>query len=116
LVDENRPQTQVAGKTCCEDAISILLEAMNDDEPTYGTQFVVRQAKGLYNEGLYDPEESARFFRLATSRPDLLTDAEKRFWKLFALGYVGKSFTVGDFHEFWNHPSINTSHLIKDGE
>ncbi len=94
---------------------ALTVEAMAEDEPTPGTAFIVKQAAPLYNEGFWDVDESDRFFKLASFRPDLLIISEQRLWKLFTSKYIGKKYTLKDFREFWNDPSINTSHLSEEG-
>jgi hypothetical protein len=69
-------------------------------------------------EQLWDTDEADRFFRLATKRRDLLTIAEQRLWKLFTMhmSHTKQKLTVEAFQEFWNSPSINTSHLQEGKE
>ncbi|HEX4286121.1 MAG TPA: hypothetical protein VHZ28_13585 [Terracidiphilus sp.] len=78
-----------------------------------------RQSRELWGEQLlWDDDKSNRFFARAIHRFDLLTEPEKRFWQLF-VGYsehVGHRITAKAFREFWNSPSINTSHLEEDGK
>jgi hypothetical protein len=93
---------------------ALTVEAMQ--EPNVSEPTGPKQLEPLYNDGLWDESESDRFFKLAAFRHDLLIPAEQRFWKLFTLNYVGKQFTLKDFREFWNDPSINTSHLDEGDE
>ena len=87
---------------------ALTVEAMQNE--------VIRSIMPLYNEGFWNEVESDRFFLLAVSRHDLLTPSEQRLWKLFTMNYIGKTFTPGDFREFWNNPMIDTKHLAADGE
>lgn len=70
----------------------------------------------LWMESLWDVEESDRFYNLATMAPGLLTIPEQRLWKLFTMHvtHIGRKLNVEAFREFWNDPSINTSHLKED--
>ena len=89
---------------------ALTVEAMAEDEPTPGEAFIIKQAPPLYNEGFWDVDESDRFFKLASFRPDLLTIEEQRMWKLFQLCETdGKG--IQAFRDFWNHPMIDTAHL-----
>ncbi|MGA7523482.1 MAG: hypothetical protein WBW84_13575 [Acidobacteriaceae bacterium] len=73
--------------------------------------------KAMRGETFWDVDEADRFYKLASARPGLLTIPEQRLWKLFNLHmeHTKRKPTVAAFREFWNDPSINTSHL-KDGE
>lgn len=94
---------------------ALTVEAMAEDEPTSGTAFIIKQAAPLYNEGFWDVDESDRFFKLASFRPDLLTIEEQRMWKLFQLCATdGKG--IQAFRDFWNHPMIDTKHLAVASE
>jgi hypothetical protein len=85
------------------------------DEPTPGQW--PKPPLPLWEESLWDADEADRFFGLAIKRPDLLTIPEQRLWKLFNMhmSHTKHKPTVEAFREFWNDPSINTSHL-KDGD
>jgi hypothetical protein len=91
--------------------------AMWEDEPEVSEPVGPFQPKPMWMEGLWDVDEADRFFLLAAARHDLLTIPEQRLWKLFTMHteYTGAKITIQAFREFWNDPSINTSHL-KGGE
>lgn len=87
------------------------------DEPTYGPNFDgSRQTPPMWGEGLWDVDEADRFYLLATARKDLLTLDEQRLWKFFAMHqeHIGETINLKAFREFWNNPSINTSHLTEN--
>jgi hypothetical protein len=75
------------------------------------------QPAPLWMESLWDIDEADRFYNLATLRASLLTIAEQRLWKLFTMhmAHTGQKISIKAFRDFWNDPSINTSHL-SEGE
>lgn len=72
----------------------------------------------LWGEELWDVDEADRFYKLATLRFGLLTIPEQRFWKLFTmyLSHNKQKLSIEAFRDFWNSPSINTSHLSEGEE
>jgi|ERR1700733_13454878 len=72
----------------------------------------------LWGEALWDVDEADRFYNLATLRYGLLTIPEQRLWKLFTMHvkHTEQKLSVEAFREFWNSPSINTSHLQEGKE
>lgn len=86
------------------------------DEPSPGT--IPSTPLPLWMEGLWDVDEAERFFRLARSHEGLLSIPEQRLWKLFRLhmAHTSREVAIAAFREFWNSPSINTSHLQEGGE
>jgi len=72
----------------------------------------------LWGESLWDVDEADRFYHLATAMNGLLTIPEQRLWKLFNMhvSHANRKRTIEAFREFWNDPSINTSHLKESGE
>jgi hypothetical protein len=94
-------------------AIQMALEAgqSSNDANSEESPFEPISRNQLRSEGFWDIDEADRFFKLATFRHDLLTDAEKRLWKLFGLCIPCGKVTKQQFREFWNSPSINTSHF-----
>jgi hypothetical protein len=95
---------------------ALTVKGMSEDEPSPGHWPAT--APPLWMEGLWDVDEADRFFLLASGRPELLTISEQRLWKLFTMHmeYTDTSITIQAFREFWNDPSINTSHLKEAGE
>jgi hypothetical protein len=89
-------------------------EALMESEATPGNTPAPHLSPWL--EGLWDVDESDRIFKLATFMPSLMTIAEQRLWKLFTVQteYNKKKISIQAFREFWNDPSINTSHLKDD--
>jgi hypothetical protein len=87
---------------------ALTVEAMQDETSSFEMP--------LYNEGFWNESEVDRFFKRAVCRHDWLSLSEQRFWKLFTMNYIGKEFTLDDFREFWNQPTIDTKHLADDSE
>lgn len=97
---------------------SLTVEVMREDEPKVTEPHGPIKATPLYNEGFWDVDEADRFFKLASFRQNLLTIPEQRLWKLFTMhmNHAKRESTIEAFREFWNNPSINTSHLNEGGE
>ncbi|WP_263351781.1 hypothetical protein [Acidicapsa acidisoli] len=90
----------------------ILTEGSPSIEPGTGPMIdPTKQPKPMWGDGLWDVDEADRFFLLATMRSDLLTISEQRLWKLFHLGNPTQDKNIATFREFWNSPSIDTTHL-----
>lgn len=102
-------------------AIRLALETKqkrDDAEPNSGHADVAPSRTGpLWGESMWHEDDANRFFNRAVSRHDLLSAPEKMLWQLFTMQmkHVGRRITTKAFRQFWNDPSINTTH-VKDGE
>ncbi len=90
----------------------VLTQGYDGDEP----RAIAHPPKPMMYESVWDIDEEDRFYKLATTFHGLLTIPEQRLWKLYSLGRGGKQPTVESFREFWNSPSINTTHLKEGSE
>jgi len=72
----------------------------------------------MWREGSWEEDDATRFFLLAASRHDLLSLPEQRFIKFFFLHqkHINESANLNSFKEFWNSPSIDTTHLTEGRE
>jgi len=89
---------------------ALTAKAMSDDE------YSSTVAPPLWMEGMWDVDEADRFFLLASGRSDLLTLSEQRLWKFFAMHqeHIGARISIQAFRDFWNNPSVNTSHMTEN--
>jgi hypothetical protein len=104
-----------------EDAIRQALnpESMSRHEPAPGSKAAAsKAAPQLWGDGLWDEDEATRMFMLAVSHPTLLSGPQKNLWTLLSGSILAnkKTLNLKTFREYYNSPSINTSHLTEGNE
>lgn len=104
-----------------ERAIQLLLNlktTLEYQEPNIIEAVTPSAAPPMWGEGMFDDDPATRFFLKATAFPGSLSVPEQNFFKFYCLHveHTHQTIRLKTFQEFWNNPSINTSHLSEGEE